>query len=103
MDVLNYKDLIKDLENNPYGFYPEQLFIAREIEAIEKEAIYQKKIEKPFLEDEKQHLLENILRFYIKEDIIENTLYGLIETAIFEGLYKIADYREFKRELENWI
>ena len=40
MDVLNYKDLIKDLENNPYGFYPEQLFIVREIEAIEKEAIY---------------------------------------------------------------
>lgn len=101
MDVLNYKDLLKDLEDKPYSFYPEQLFIVREIEAIEKEAFYQKKIE--FSEDEKQHLLENILRFYIKEDITENTLYGLIETAIFEGLYKITDYTEFKRKLYYWI
>lgn len=101
MDYKYFKDLLE--AENKGGWFVESLDIVRNIEDIEKEAIFEKRIDKPFSLETKERLADYLLRFWIKEELEYNTIFDITWQAIFEGAWQLENYTDFKERMRELV
>lgn len=97
---MTYTECKEFLEEHKESYFVvEKLHVVRDIEDIEKEAIFEKRIGEPFSLEVKERLTEYIVRFWIKADLVENSLFDITWQAIFEGAWELESYIEFKERM----